>query len=152
MNETLIKNHNEVVQEDDVVFHVGDFCFGSSLEIKPRLNGLNYFLGGDHDSDERDKSILKEIKIEDKSIVMCHWAMRVWPKSHYGSWNLHGHSHGKLPDLGLLQYDVGVDNNDFKPVSFEKLKKIFKQKEKETFIMSEKEKQNTWEDFDEFYR
>jgi calcineurin-like phosphoesterase family protein len=40
--------------------------------------------------------------------------MRVWPRSHHNSWQLYGHSHGKLLPIGK-QWDIGVDNNDFYP-------------------------------------
>jgi calcineurin-like phosphoesterase family protein len=42
--------------------------------------------------------------------------MRSWPNSHYASWHLYGHHHGKLPPYGL-SFDVGVDCWDFAPVS-----------------------------------
>lgn len=58
-----------------------------------------------------------------QAIVMCHYAMRVWPLSHYGSWQIHGHSHGHLKPQGK-QWDVGVDNNQFTPVSLDRLKAI----------------------------
>ena len=32
MNETLIENWNRVVSQDDIVFHLGDFCLGGSHE------------------------------------------------------------------------------------------------------------------------
>jgi calcineurin-like phosphoesterase family protein len=50
-------------------------------------------------------------------VVLSHYAMRTWPKSHYGSWHLYGHSHGRLPHDGSLSLDVGVDVHDYKPVS-----------------------------------
>jgi len=53
--------------------------------------------------------------------------MRVWNKSHYNTWQLYGHSHGKLAPVGK-QYDVGIDNNDFAPISIEDLAKIMKRK------------------------
>lgn len=65
-------------------------------------------------------------------IVLCHYAMRVWDQSHYGTWHLHGHSHGTLPDIKeMLSCDVGVDCWNFTPVSMEQLnahmaKKIWK--------------------------
>lgn len=74
----------------------------------------------------------KEITIEKQRIVMSHFSMRVWNKSHHGSWMLYGHSHGTLPEYnsGLNYYktmDVGVDtNSDFKPYSFEEIKEIMK--------------------------
>lgn len=130
MVEELIRRHNEVVKDGDVVVHVGDFSFASrktTREIINKLNGTHVFLKGDHDS--VIKRIYKNLeyleirKYRGQFIVACHWAMRVWPMSHYGSWQVCGHSHGKLKPQGL-QYDVGVDNNDFYPVSFEKLKSI----------------------------
>ena len=56
-------------------------------------------------------------------VVVCHFAMRVWPRSHYNSWQLYGHSHGKLPPI-RKQWDIGVDNNDFYQVSFNKIREI----------------------------
>jgi hypothetical protein len=42
--------------------------------------------------------------------------MRVWNRSHHGSWHLYGHSHGRLPEPPtLLSMDVGVDTHDFRP-------------------------------------
>ncbi len=46
--------------------------------------------------------------------------MRVWNKSNYNAWQLHGHSHGTL-DLFRYQYDIGIDNNNFYPVSYQEL-------------------------------
>jgi len=34
MNETIIKNWNEVVSKDDVVYHLGDFRFGTFEELQ----------------------------------------------------------------------------------------------------------------------
>jgi calcineurin-like phosphoesterase family protein len=61
--------------------------------------------------------------VEGQYVVACHYAMRVWPRSHYNSYLCYGHSHGQLAPQGK-QWDVGVDNNDFYPVSFQKLKVI----------------------------
>jgi len=40
---------------------------------------------------------------------------------------LHGHSHGGLNPIGK-QYDIGVDNNNFYPISYEQLRIIMKDK------------------------
>jgi len=53
--------------------------------------------------------------------------MRTWFKSHYNSWHLFGHSHGRLEPIGK-SLDIGVDANGFRPVSFEQVKKIMKDK------------------------
>lgn len=49
--------------------------------------------------------------------------MRTWERSYHGSWQVFGHSHGRLEPIGK-QWDVGVDNNNFYPVSFDKLSSI----------------------------
>jgi len=134
MVEELIKRHNEVVTDRDTVVHVGDFSFASKQvteDILSRLNGSHVFVLGDHDRPikrvYKDLRYLDVRKYRDQVIIACHWAMRVWPMSHYGSWQVYGHSHGSLPPQGL-QYDVGVDNNNFYPVSFEELKIIMDEK------------------------
>ncbi len=53
MNETMISNWNKVVQPGDIVYHLGDFCFGRKgyeFDIYfNRLNGLIVFIKGNHD-------------------------------------------------------------------------------------------------------
>jgi len=52
MNETIISNWNNTVGQDDIVFHLGDFCLGGSAEwtrILDRLNGRIYLIMGNHD-------------------------------------------------------------------------------------------------------
>ena len=65
--------------------------------------------------------------LDKQAIVLCHYCMRVWPKSHYGSWQLFGHSHGGLPGVGK-QMDVGVDTNSYYPYSLGEIKEIMKDK------------------------
>ena len=64
-------------------------------------------------------------------IILCHFAMRVWDKSHKGSIMLFGHSHNSLADytnsLGqkFKTMDVGIDTRkDFKPYSLEEILEI----------------------------
>lgn len=47
-----------------------------------------------------------------------------WPRGHYGSWQLFGHVHGGHVPIVGKQYDIGVDNNDYYPVSFKNIKEI----------------------------
>ena len=141
MNETIISNWNRVVGKEDLVYHLGDFCFGrSDLEFDlyfKRLNGLIIFLKGNHDRlawRNRHKFYASydsyhEIKIDDLSITLCHYAMKVWNKSHHGAYHLYGHSHGSLPDdPHSLSMDVGVDCHNFSPVSFEQVQEVMSKK------------------------
>jgi calcineurin-like phosphoesterase family protein len=129
MDDAIISNSNSVVQSEDVVIHLGDFTLAPKHVAKTyiaRLKGKHVFIRGSHDRwMENDYTYLREFKINGQGIVACHYAMRVWPKSHYGYWQVFGHSHSRLKPEGK-QWDVGVDNNHFFPVSFDQLMEIMK--------------------------
>ncbi len=103
MDEVLINNWNSVVRPDDEVYHLGDFSFADPKKYVYRLNGKIHLIKGNHDYRRKDRLFLEagivwvkdlfELKKVDPNIVLCHYAMRVWPKSHYGAWQLYGHSH-----------------------------------------------------------
>lgn len=133
MNDELIERFNSVVSKNDITIHAGDFSFGDVKQtngIIKRLNGNHTFIKGDH-----DRSLSKIVKLKDiyktninkQKITICHYAMRVWHCSHYNSWHLYGHSHGKLPGQGKSM-DVGVDTNDYYPYSFDDIKLIMDSK------------------------
>ena len=137
MDQALINNLMNHVNSGDVLYYLGDLTFKEKIaqdffELTKNIE-IHYIIGN-HDSQEviklaRDHcssvSNLMDIIIERQPITLCHYAMRVWNKSHFNAWQLFGHSHSKLSPLGK-QYDVGVDNNNFCPISFTQLKKIMK--------------------------
>ena len=124
MDEKLIANWNSLVKDKDTVYHLGDFCMGYCREYLARLSGNKVLLKGSHDRGLEQAGIANHEIIElstketgaPQPIVMCHYCLRVWPKSHYGAWMLYAHSHGRLPPEGK-SWDVGVDNNGFRPLS-----------------------------------
>jgi calcineurin-like phosphoesterase family protein len=144
MDETMIENWNKSVKDSDIVYLIGDMCFGREhyFKIKARLKGKIFLIEGDHDKDLRGDptafnligkvSLLNMNKhngLPDKMcITLCHWSMRVWAKSHYNSWHLFGHSHGGLQPVGK-SWDVGVDNNNFTPLSLDQIIEIMKIRE-----------------------
>ena len=129
MDEDIIKKHNEVVGKEDTVIHAGDYTFIKDRSIVQRkyidrLNGNHIFLKGSHDPWlPYTHRTMYELKLGDIYIVVCHYAMRVWPRSHYNSWMLYGHSHGKLAPQ-RKQWDIGIDNNNFYPISLDKIAEI----------------------------
>lgn len=122
----LIANWNAVVKKGDTVYHCGDFAWHSLASYVSRLNGQIHLVQGNHDRLKAlDRGLfasvsdLKKVKIGDQKIYLCHYAMRVWNCSHYGSWHLYGHSHGSLSDDSTSRsIDVGVDCHDYRPVNF----------------------------------
>ena len=152
MNETIVANWNEVVGKDDTVFHLGDFCLGGAAEwtkFLDRLNGNIYLILGNHDLKNirqgflgRFEHVAMQMRIEigKRKIYLCHYPFLCFEGGYKDVWQLFGHVHtrksntgidaGRLQYLYPTQYDVGVDNNDFTPVSYEQVRaKIIKQVE-----------------------
>ena len=148
MNQVLVVNWNEVVPEDGVVFHLGDFALNAPTKsvqhILHSLNGKKYLVIGNHEKAALSKEFLRnlwegiydiaeiyvdddEVSYEQQHLVMCHYPMLAWNASHRGSWQLFGHVHGGLSNKGVInhlpaQMDVGVDTNDFKPYTYQEVK------------------------------
>jgi len=135
MNQTLVKNWNRVVAPSDAVYHLGDVSIlrpEKTREILNSLNGKIFLIRGNHDKAAEHKLCASRFEwIRDYfflsldggiKIALMHYAMRVWDRKHYGTWHLHGHSHGRLtPEPGTLAVDVGVDVQQYSPVSLEQL-------------------------------
>lgn len=138
MNSKLMENWNTKINQDDTVYHLGDFCFADEQEgqsILDRLNGKKHLIIGNHDKTGvklngwESISPYKEINVDGQFIVLCHYAMRVWNKSHHGAWMLYGHSHGSLPDdPNALSFDVGVDCHNYMPLNMNDVRRIMKKK------------------------
>ena len=145
MNHELVRRWNETVPPDGVVFHLGDFAFASPGEwndILGRLNGQIYLILGNHDFKQIKQGFMRRfahvtqqmtIRVGGQSIVLNHNPFLCYAGSYNNVWQLFGHVHsGPASHCGLdhprlnmlfpLQYDVGVDNNDFRPVSFKEVK------------------------------
>lgn len=140
MNATMVEKWNSVVSRKDTVYHLGDFTLGDIrhfIKWASQLNGNIKILPGSHDHlwlkdfkhSENIQVIDPLVSIEIPEImngkypqvlVMCHYSMQVWDRSHYGSWHLFGHSHGNLNGIGL-SFDVGVDCTEFLPLSIEQV-------------------------------
>lgn len=138
MDNTIIKNFTNLLQDGDTLYILGDLSFKSNysenfLRIIKNIGVEIHFIIGNHDGnnlkilDKYCDSVqdIKEIKIDGIYITLCHYPMRSWNHSFHGAWQLFGHVHGRLK-MNTKQYDIGVDCNDFKPVSYNQLKKIMK--------------------------
>lgn len=144
MNEMLINNWNSVVKPEDIVFCLGDIALGGSgawNTLIPRLNGKIHLILGNHDIRNWRESYKKlfesvseqlTVEIDKKTFILTHFPLLCY----HGTWetemnviNLIGHVHtlkannsGKdferLQYLFPTQYDVGVDFNDYRPISY----------------------------------
>lgn len=140
MNDEMINRWNSVVGETDTVYILGDFAYKNELAFAKQLKGEKYLIPGNHDKLRKPQKIgdlivlppLFELRPglldeygNTRTIVMCHYSMRSWNKSHYASYHLFGHHHGKLEPYGL-SFDVGVDTNNFYPYSLVEVEKKMK--------------------------
>lgn len=139
MTEALINNWNSVISPDDIVFNLGDFIWsGSYGAIIPKLNGHIHLILGNHDRHinptwEKYLAGIHEqltLLIDNKIVYLNHFPYLCFPENAY---QLFGHVHlSKIKNDGqdfqrckyLLpnQYDVGVDFNNFKPISWKEVK------------------------------
>lgn len=148
MNAGLLEAWNSRVAPGDQVYHLGDMALyrrgreGDIFDLVSQLHGQIHLLRGNHD---RDKAIrlyrgLKNIvqvrdylriKIQKQRLVLFHYAMRVWHGSHRGAWHLYGHSHGTLStNYDSLSFDVGVDVQGYRPISFEEVQNLMTEEHK----------------------
>ena len=152
-DKALIDNWNSVIGPEDTVFHLGDFCFGGFpkwKEIREQLNGHIILIIGNHDRRNLTAgaqalfdyvTYQMQITIDGKTVYLNHFPFLCFahgtPELYSNdnlAFNLFGHVHsgpnsasddnGRLQYLYPTQYDVGVDNNNYYPVSWQKVNEI----------------------------
>jgi calcineurin-like phosphoesterase family protein len=140
MNRRLIHNWNQRVKEDDMVFHLGDFCFrntsdkGEGIKVNAvdwmkKLNGNIVLIKGNHDKNNSAKSPIKSMVLEydNKKILLIHDPEDFF-KTIKGKFDivLCGHIHDEWVTKRCNGVDIinaGVDVNNFMPVTFQELLK-----------------------------
>lgn len=144
MNEAIVTNWNAVVQDDDIVYLLGDMGFCGIEKLRPiisKLKGRIRLVQGNHDSDKVVNKLIEEGLIEsvatlcyitivgdeecpDQELTLCHFPMIDWYSKEKGAWMVHGHQHQlpHMPSCSVSHWDVGLDKNRMTPISFEQLK------------------------------
>lgn len=160
MNDTLVNNINEMVGENDILIHVGDWSFGGFESIEDFRNRILcknvHLVYGNHDHHiRRNKGDIQRIfsscqdylhldirKPEGKevmkySMVCMHYPIASWDGMNDGVVHLHGHVH-LPPNLRVNEgkaMDVGVDGNDLYPISFEEIRNIMKDRPRKKLVL-----------------
>lgn len=98
MNEVLIDRWNSVVCNHDIIYHLGDFCFGrNSLEIAKRLNGKKKLVLGNHDTYPVGDYLQFFTQIYGvifwKNCILSHVPVHPSMLSKRAVVNVHGHTH-----------------------------------------------------------
>lgn len=98
MNEHIVDRWNKTVNEDDVVYHLGDVYFNKGHEVLPRLKGRKRLILGNHDNAKDQnlhryfQKILMWRMFPEFNCLLTHVPVHesTMFKVHY---NLHGHIH-----------------------------------------------------------
>ena len=151
MNQSLIKNWNSRVTNDDHVYIVGDLFYGGrdaagideAIATVKKLNGILHLVAGNHDFPYlknmeyhylfADVDQIRYLKHAGEHIFLCHYPLAEWSGYYRGSWHIYGHVHNdkentayhymKTLDKAL---NAGVDICEYMPVTFEELKEYNK--------------------------
>lgn len=133
MNSAIVNNINEVVGQDDVLIHLGDWSFGGFEQIEEfydRLicKNIHLILGNhDHHIDRNRENIkrlflsvswFEQFQYQGETIEMMHYPISSWNGLRKGRVHLHGHCH--LPHAVKIsngrRMDVGMDGHpEFRP-------------------------------------
>lgn len=133
MNETIIRNINNVVGQNDVAICLGDWSFSgfeTIREFRERLivKEIHLILGNHDDFIERNRGNIREIfttvthynrlELDEYKFELLHYPISSWRNMKRGSMMLHGHCHlppNKRFGIGK-RMDIGLDSHpEFRP-------------------------------------
>ena len=136
MNETLIKNWNSKVSDDDTVYILGDFFYRGDIEtfkdIMTRLKGKKRIIIGNHDKFLKGvnwrnyfESLDRYLEIVDNGRMVClfHYPIEEWKGYYRKSYMLYGHVHENMCNIKEHErkFNVGVDVNEFMPMTLDEM-------------------------------
>lgn len=148
MDCALIQNINAKVSPRDTLYVLGDFAMGRGKDklqhVRDMLDKINcknvYLVIGNHDVQDierlkecgfADVYQMREIRHDGKKFVLSHYPLMEWNGFYHGAYHLHGHVHNDasynedMKKRDIRRYDVGVDANDYAPVSLDEIIEFF---------------------------
>jgi len=150
MNSHLIANINEVVEQDDILFHLGDWSFGGFESIQKFRDSIFcknvHIVTGNHDhhienNKENCQSLFSSVNkyldltvkwnlntpfMGEQKFALMHFPIASWNDMARGAIHLHGHVHfpsNKRIGKGKMM-DVGVDGNDLYPIALSEVLRL----------------------------
>jgi len=139
MNRELVRRWNERVSDEDIIYHVGDFCFKNSSEARgegqkchaikwiEQLKGQKVFIRGNHDKNNSLRTLTESCVIKHAGI---EYFLTHSPQDASQEYliNFVGHVHERWKyrlynDTVLI--NVGVDVHDFYPRTIDEILKEY---------------------------
>ncbi len=122
----IIQNWNQLVQPDDIVFHLGDLALARKADIKAlvdQLLGQIFMLRGNHDRFSRSFYQSLGITLVPEPYEMLYMGGQKLIISHRpilplapNVINLHGHIHNNpAPELGFRHVNMSVEVREYRP-------------------------------------
>lgn len=133
MNKHLIKNWNEVVTDEDVVWIIGDFCpSNKKCELKAilsKLNGKKNLIKGNHDEESEDfyrdcgfNSVYSYPVIIKEFYILSHHPIHLNDGMPYFLIYGHVHSNPIYKTRCSHAMCVSAERINYRPISFEEIK------------------------------
>ena len=136
MDTVLLDNINSVVEPNDTLFFLGDFCWRASRagHYRQRINVKKlHVCRGNHDAVSLSKHVSRMelmlfIQVNDIKFHLSHYPLLSWDAMHHGGLHLYGHCHSTMEDElnklfpGRKALDVGIDHihkltGEWRPIS-----------------------------------
>ena len=152
MNSHLVGNINEVVGQDDILFHLGDWSFGGFEQIEKFREQIVcknvHLITGNHDhhienNHEGCQNLFSSVNkylnlivkynvgtplMGEARFALMHFPLASWDNMARGAIHLHGHVHFN-PNMRLQEgkmMDVGVDGNMLYPIQLQEVLRIMR--------------------------
>lgn len=158
MNETLIKNANERMNEDDIFIHVGDWCFKDKTikqkakDYEKLINAKLIHVNGNHDRNNSVNNFIEEMRLV---VSGLHILVRHTPyenpedfyKMYYYDFVICGHVHKEWKHKIVYNIDesnyriminVGCDVWKYKPVRMDEIIGYYNQIQREFLKLKNK--------------
>jgi calcineurin-like phosphoesterase family protein/curved DNA-binding protein CbpA len=130
MNRTLVRNWNQVVGQNDIVYFLGDLVYGRGAKAPGywlrQLNGHKIMIRGSHDQRVRGAKNIVIMSHNGIKFLLVHDPADV---RNWNSWVIHGHKHtdsrGNCPNRYPFingrdkTINVNVEFTGFKPVNLD---------------------------------
>lgn len=141
MEEAFLDYYEKTLSKKDTLYLLGDICFYNHQDFLDKLfkalptNDV-HLIAGNHDPSKVRKyhkwksvSDYKEIKVDKKLYILCHFPIESWRNQTHGAIHLHGHTHGNIShSINYIRnrLDVGYDNTNQILVSLEDIEALLR--------------------------
>ncbi len=154
-DEAIIENWNNLIRDDDKVFHLGDFCLNRrSLSMAKRLKGRKVLVMGNHDTFRPEEYIEAGFiklcgALQFENMILTHVPVHSQQLEYRFFANVHGHLHSHsvyvpyeldkdftegrsvIRKADWRYLNVGLEHTALKPITLEEVySRIMEAKEK----------------------